>query len=127
MKKHFSLLIATPELLQSPFVKEYAGRHDQVVTTATRHVLKFRVRNPLSKNNVKPLIYIIYDNERLEVCAVSIVDDARRKNSRTVVACVIPREIGSTEFAFSNTADAKQELAIEDVSLLGNSMTSPSN
>lgn len=124
VKKHFSLLIATPELLMSPLIKEYAGQHDQVVTTATRHVLQFRVENPTTSKS-KPLMYILYDNERLEVCSVSIVNGERRETCTTVVACFIPREVGSTEFTFSDTADAKRKLSIVEYSLLGNSMATP--
>ncbi len=67
-------------------------------------------------------MYIIYDNERLEVCSVSIVDGEERTTCTTVVACVIPREVGTTEFTFSDSFDAKRRLSIVDVSLLGNSM-----
>ncbi len=120
--KHFSLLIATPELLKSPLLQAYASQHDQVVTTATKHVLQFRIRNPLLKKSPNSLMYINYDNERLEVCAISIVSPRGKETSTTVVACVIPREVGTTEFTFSDAADSKRPLTILDAALLGNSM-----
>lgn len=109
--KKLSLFVATKELLASPALASYANLHNLTLTTDDRCVIGLTLRW-LQQTNSPPRLYLKYDSDHIDVCAVSVIASKLNRRRITVLVCLHPREIGTTELVFTDGTKASEILSV---------------